>query len=148
MSLKQKVKGIHHPIHLNVNSLLAKIDETRYIAACTIAAVIRISESKFDETILQLEIQISNYELFRVIGAETAVEVSITSYIRSDIGYLLTKILFSEGNRKYFLKILLPKTKPLIVEIIYRSPNQSNFLEILNANFDKLAYQYKREIYS
>ena len=31
----------------------------------------------------------------------------------------------------------MPKTKPLIVGIIYRPPNQSNFLEIVNANFDK-----------
>ena len=32
----------------------------------------------------------------------------------------------------------MPKTKPLIVEIIYSPPNQSNFLEIINANFGKL----------
>ena len=37
-----------------------------------------------------------------------------------------------------FVEILLPKTKPLLVGIIYRSPNQSNFLEIKNVNFDKL----------
>ena len=32
----------------------------------------------------------------------------------------------------------MPKIKPLIVEIIYRPPNQSKFLAIINANFDKL----------
>ena len=32
----------------------------------------------------------------------------------------------------------MPKTKPLILGIIYRPPNQSNFPEIINANFDKL----------
>ena len=37
-----------------------------------------------------------------------------------------------------FFEILLPKTKRLIVGIIYRPPNQVNFLEIKNANFDKL----------
>ena len=31
----------------------------------------------------------------------------------------------------------MPKTKPLIVGIIHRLPNQSNFLEIIKANFDK-----------
>ena len=40
-----------HVIHLNVNSLLQRIDEMRYIPARTNAAVIRISESKLDETI-------------------------------------------------------------------------------------------------
>ena len=32
----------------------------------------------------------------------------------------------------------MPKIKPLIVGIIYRPPNQSKFLAILNANFDEL----------
>ena len=32
----------------------------------------------------------------------------------------------------------MPKCKPLIVEIIYRPPNQSNFVELINANSDKV----------
>ena len=36
-----------------------KIDEIQYTAACTNVAVIGISESKLDETILQSKIQIS-----------------------------------------------------------------------------------------
>ena len=69
-----KAKGIYL-IQLNVNSLLPKIDEIRYIAASTSAAVIGISESKLDETILQSEIQISMI-CSDVIGTETA-EVSL-----------------------------------------------------------------------
>ena len=34
-----------------------------------------------------------------------------------------------------FFEILLRKTNPRVVEIIYRSPSQNNFLEILNKNF-------------
>ena len=37
-----------------------------------------------------------------------------------------------------FVEFLLPKSKPQIVGIIYRPPNQSNFLEIITTNFDKL----------
>ena len=40
-----------HLIHLNVNSLLPKVDEIRYIAERTKAAVIGITESKLDESI-------------------------------------------------------------------------------------------------
>ena len=47
-----KAKGIHL-IHLNVNSLLSKTDEIRYIDVRANAAVIGISEPKLDETILQ-----------------------------------------------------------------------------------------------
>ena len=37
-----------------------------------------------------------------------------------------------------FVEILLPKTKPLVVGIICRPPNQSNCLEIVKTNFGKL----------
>ena len=51
-----KAKVIHL-IHLSVNSLLPKTDKVRYIIARTNAAVFGISESKFDETVLQSEIR-------------------------------------------------------------------------------------------
>ena len=38
-----------HLTHLNVNSLLPKIDEIRYVAERTKAAVIGVTESKLDE---------------------------------------------------------------------------------------------------
>ena len=121
---------------MNVNSLLPKIDEIRYIAARTNATVIGISESKLDETILQSEIQISNYELLRCDRNRNG--GGVACYIRSDIGYLLTEHFFPKEIENIFVEILLPKTKPLIVGIIYSPPNQSNFLEIINANFGKL----------
>ena len=39
-------------IHLNVNSLLPKIDKIRYLAVHSNAAVIGMSESMLDETVL------------------------------------------------------------------------------------------------
>ena len=77
----------------------------------TNAAVIRISESKPDETI-QLEIQVFNHELLRCDRTRNGVGVACP--------------------------IILPITKPLIVGNIYRPPNKDNFLEIIKANFGKL----------
>ena len=54
-----------HLIHLNINSQLTKTDELRNIAKRTKAAVIGISESKLDSTVLDPEIYIENYEIFR-----------------------------------------------------------------------------------
>ena len=59
-----KSKGIHL-IHLNVNSLLPKIDEICYIAECANAAVIGKTESTLNKSNFQLEIQIDNYDLLR-----------------------------------------------------------------------------------
>ena len=58
-----KSKGLYL-IHLNINSLLPKIDELPYKANSSSAAG-GISESKFDESVLQSEIQINNYDLIR-----------------------------------------------------------------------------------
>ena len=47
-----------HFIHININSLLPKIDEVRYIANITNASIIGISETKLDETISSSELQV------------------------------------------------------------------------------------------
>ena len=57
-------RGLHF-IHLNVNILLAKIDDLRNIAKFSNAAVIGISESKLDYPVLSSEIHIDNYDTLR-----------------------------------------------------------------------------------
>ena len=54
------------------------------------------------------------------------------------ISVMYKKHFFPREIKNIFVEILLPKAKLLIVGIIYRPPNQSNFLEIINTNFDKL----------
>ena len=97
--------------------------------------LVSFHSSKLDETILQSKIQISNYELLRCDRNRNGGGVSC--YVRSDIGYV-QKRFFPREIENIFVEILLPKTKSLIVGIIYRPPNQSKFLRIINANFDKL----------
>ena len=57
-----KNRGFHF-IHLNINSLLSKIEELRFIAKSTNAAVIDISESKRGASVLEQEISIDNYKI-------------------------------------------------------------------------------------
>ena len=135
-------KGIHL-IHQNVNSLLPKIDEIRYIAERTKAAVIEITQSKLDKSIFQSEIQIDNYDLLRCDRNRNG--GGVACYIRSDISYV-QKDFFSNVIEKIFFEILLPKTSPITVGIMYRSPSQTNFLEILNMTFEKVDVD-KKEIY-
>ena len=59
-----KSRGLHF-IHLNINSLLPKIEELLIIAKSTIAAIIGISESKLDESVLEPEIEIVDYKILR-----------------------------------------------------------------------------------
>ena len=54
-----------HLIHLNVNSLLSKIDELRNIAKCSFAAVIGITETKLGNTVYGSEVTIDGYSFVR-----------------------------------------------------------------------------------
>ena len=66
-------------------------------------------------------------------------------YIRSDISYI-RKQYFPEESENIFFEILLPKTKGILVGIIYRSPNQNSFLELLSKNFPSIDKD-KKETY-
>ena len=55
-------KGLHL-IHLNVNSLLPKIDELHNIAKCSDAAVNEITETKLDNTVYDSEVIIEGYSI-------------------------------------------------------------------------------------
>ena len=52
-----------HFIHLNINSLLSKIEELGYIAKSTDADIIGICESKLDTSVLDPEISTDNYKI-------------------------------------------------------------------------------------
>ena len=52
-------------MHINIKSPLPKIGELRYIAKLSGAAIIGISQSKLDDSVLSSEIQIENYKLIR-----------------------------------------------------------------------------------
>ena len=59
-----KSRGLYF-IHLNINSLLPKIEELRITVKSTNAAIIGISESKLDESVLESKIQIDNYKILQ-----------------------------------------------------------------------------------
>ena len=122
-------------LHLNVNSLLPKIDKLRYIAKLSNAAVIGITESKLDNYILDSAIQIDNYQILRCERNRKGGGDSC--YVRNDLSYI-EKGFFPEEIENILFEILLPKTKPMTVGIIYRPPNQNTFLQTLNGNFAKL----------
>ena len=54
-----------HFIHLNINSILPKIDEIRYIAKLTNATLTGLSETKLDNAVLSIELEIEGNDLLR-----------------------------------------------------------------------------------
>ena len=90
---------------------------------------------RVDESIFQSEIQIDNYDLLRCDRNRNG--GGAACYIRSDINYV-QKDLFPNVIENIFFEILLPKTSPITVGIMYRPPSQTNSLEILNMIFEKV----------
>ena len=46
--------------------------------------------------------------------------------------------VFPREIESVFFEFLLPNSKPITVGTIYRPPNQSNFLEVLSENMNKI----------
>ena len=81
------------------------------------------------------EISINNYKILRCDRNRQGGVVAC--YVRNDLSYNILSVFPREVENMFF-KILLPNTKPVTVGTIYRPPNQSKFLEILNDNMNKI----------
>ena len=77
-------RGMHF-IHLNINSILPKIDEIRYIAKLTNATVIGLSETKLDNTVLSSELEIEGYGLVRSDRSRRG--GGVASFVKNSISY-------------------------------------------------------------
>ena len=125
-----------HFIHLSINSLLRKVKKLQIITESTNDAIIGIFESKLDESVLKLEIQIHNYKILWC--DRNRYRGGLTCYIKHDLmSYNIIAVLPGEIESVFF-EILSPNSKPITVEIIFRPPNQSNFLEELNEKMNKI----------
>ena len=136
-------RGLHF-IHLNINSVLSKIDELRIIVNKSKASVIGITESKLDKTVLDGEINIDGYELVR--SDRNRHGGGVACYIRNDISFDVRGD-FSNEIENIFLDIFLPKTKPILIGILYRPPDQSGFLDKLSSAISKTSCFNNQEVY-
>ena len=123
-----KKRGLHF-VHLNINSLPSKIEELRQIAKDTNSAVIGLSETKLDKTIFDSEISIPNYSLIRKDRNRKG--GGVACYIRGDICFNSQNYLSDEIENISF-DLLLPKTKPISIAIVYKPPTDNHFLDYLS----------------
>ena len=136
-----QIKGLHL-IHLKINSLLPKIDELRNIAKCFNVAVIGIIETKLDNTVYDSEVAIEGYSIVR--NDRTRKGGGVASYIRSSICYT-RKTCLSNNLENIFIDLLFPKTKPISIDIFYKPPSQTRFLEQVITKFESL--ELNNELY-
>ena len=129
--------------HLNVNSLLTKIEELRTPVFNTNIFVLGIAETKLDNTASNEELKTDGYNLLRSDRDKNDGEVAC--YNKNNIAHNQQSST-PENIDNIILDILLPKSKPITVGIIYRSPNQIYFIDHFNNALGRLLFQ-SNEIY-
>ena len=107
------MKGLNL-LHLNVNRLLSKTDELRYIAKRSNAAVIGTTKSKLDKCILDSEIQIDNYQIIRCDRNRKG--GGVACYVRNDLSYI-EKDFFREEIETYSLRSYSQKLSLKLLEL-------------------------------
>ena len=124
-----------HLLHININSLLSKIDELRSITLKTRPAILGVTETKLDNSIQNSEIHIENYTLIRCDRNRNG--GGVACYVRNDINFN-RKTVFSSEIENVFIDIILSKSKPFTVGIFYRPPDKYNFIDIISDDFNNL----------
>ena len=108
-------QGIHF-LYLNINSILPKLDELKTIAGNTKAAVIGITESKVDNSISDSEVGIPGYCV--LLCDRNRNGGGVAYYVKQDLCFNLRSTAMGDIEGIFF-NILLPKTEPIFVGIIY-----------------------------
>ena len=99
-----KARGLHF-IHVNINSLLPKIEELRRIACLSNAAIIGFSESKLDNSMLNSETEIGGYNVLCFDRNRHGGEVA--RYARNDLSFT-KRNYFPHDMENIFIEIFFP----------------------------------------
>ena len=114
---------------MNINSLLPKIEEIRFMAKQSNDSIIGITESKQDSSILYSELDMNQYNL---IGLDhSRKRGGVACYIRRSLCYN-NKTSFQRNIESIFIDIFLPQPKPILVGALYRHPDKPDFIEHFN----------------
>ena len=78
-------KKVLHFVHININSLLLKINELRYLAKSSNASIVGIIETKLDNSISSSENEIEGYDLLRL--DQSPRRGGVACYIKRSLAY-------------------------------------------------------------
>ena len=116
--MKFQKKGFHC-VHLNARSLSPKISEIKILASEIMPSIFGISESWLDDSITNREIEIPGFSVIRNDRKRDGGGVCI--YVHSSLAFNTRSDLLESNLEAVWVEIMLPKSKPLIVGVCYRS---------------------------
>ena len=125
--------------HLNVRSILNKMDDVRSLAHNKRFDIFTFSETWLNPSIKDFEVHIPGYTLVRQDrtgkrGGGTAI------YVRNGIPYKHRQDLSAENIKSSWVEVNRLKCKKLFVGCVYRPPNacSDTFIDLLNNSLLKL----------
>ena len=124
-----------HFIYLNLNILQPKIGELREIVKVSVPTVTGITETKLDNSIGDSEVSIDRYCAIQPDWNRKG--GGIICYVTNKICYN-NKSCISKETENVLIELIIPKAKPITVGIVYKSPDQARFLEILSDSLNSL----------
>ena len=117
---------------LNINSLLAHIDDLKiFMVNCKID-ILCINETKLDSSVSNSEIYLSGYDVVRLdrnVNGRNGGGVCI--YIRSNLNFRIRKDLANKDLEFLLVEISKPRSKPFLVDTWYRPPSSPQESKLL-----------------
>jgi exonuclease III len=115
---------------LNINSLIADIDELRIFISNAKIDILCVNETKFDPSINDREVYLAGYEIVRRDrnvngrnGGRGGGGGYVCIYIRSNINYQVKDDLLSATLENLVVEIKKPRSKSVLVSTWYRPPD-------------------------
>ena len=119
-----------HFIHLNINSLLSKIDEIRFIAKLTNTAGIGLGENTSTIHFLSSELEIEEHDLATSDRRQRG--EGAACFVKNSISYN-QKPNFCINTESNSIETFL--TKPVLIGVLYRPPGKYNVENCLKRTF-------------
>ena len=106
--------------HLNVCSIRNNVHELNYLIKENTIHILAISETHLDATVLDTEISIDGYNIFRKDRDKHGGGIAL--YIRNNFPAKLCSEFISDSLESSWVKVHLPHLKPVLIGCCYRPP--------------------------
>jgi hypothetical protein len=131
--------------HLNITSLPKYIDQLRTYLVNKPVDIFTINETRLDESINDVEVNIEGYNLYRRDRCRHGGGVAI--YTRDVLNVREMSPFVPENIEAVCLEIIKPKSKPILLTTVYRPPSSNaSFMDDLENYFHILDEQDKELI--
>ena len=130
-----KKKGLHF-IHLNVRSLIPKLDEIKLLLLKRNITVLALSETWLNDSVSDSEIDIHGYVVVRKDRNRHGGGVCL--YVNCNIAFNPRIDLNIHDLESVWIELILPKTRPILTGVCYRPPKQGHFYDLLEQSCSQI----------